>query len=114
MGLLPPRQIWCNFDVLNLNLLFEFSSAKSIETGVFFAVLNVSSVFFESDVGSHLVIHRETPNEASGHERLLELPNDVPSWGRLRKRKIKHAKLEATARNGLNFPAPTLTLLRYR
>ena len=60
---LPPRQIWCNFDDLNLDLPFGFSSAKSFETGVLFAVLNFSSVFFESDLGSYLAIRRETPDE---------------------------------------------------
>ena len=34
-------------------------------------------MFFESDVGGHLVIRREAPDEASGHMRLLELPNGV-------------------------------------
>jgi hypothetical protein len=50
---------------------------KSLKTGFFFAVLNASSVFFESDVGGHLVIRRETPDEANGHKRLHELPNGV-------------------------------------
>jgi hypothetical protein len=44
----------------------DFLQANALETGVFFAVLNFSSVFFVSRVGARLVIRRETPDEASG------------------------------------------------
>jgi hypothetical protein len=54
----------------------HFLQAESLETGVFFAVLNFSSVFFESGVRRHLVIRRETPDEAIGNMPLSELQSD--------------------------------------
>ena len=51
----------------------RFLQAESLETGVFLAALNFSSVFFAARVGARLVIRRETRDEASGDKHLSTL-----------------------------------------